>query len=387
MEQKTVKVFFALLRSVVCGVMLTEEELELHSSVQWQDLLKIATKHDMQHLLAYGLKLNNLITKENENLEQHIFTAAFRCESLQHELDILCSALEKAQIPFIPLKGSVLRKHYPEPWMRTSCDIDILVHDEDIPKAVEYLTEQLNYTNKGRGSHDVSLYSPGGVHIELHFDLVEEERATNVSDVLNSVWQNITLHKNSKYWYEMTDAFLYFYHIVHMAKHIETGGCGARSFIDLWILDNMEDAEQEKRIELLEKGKFLKFAQEARKLSKIWVENEDHDPISLQMENYILSGGIYGNMENRVIVQQQKKGGRFKYAMSKIFIPYDVIKFHYPVLQKHRWLTPFMELRRWCKLIFCGHLKRTTRELRYNSGVSNAEAVNIQKFLNDIGLK
>ena len=38
--------------------------------------------------------------------------------------------IKKVQIPFLPLKGSVIRQYYPEPWMRTSCDIDILVDFE-----------------------------------------------------------------------------------------------------------------------------------------------------------------------------------------------------------------------------------------------------------------
>ena len=104
------------------------------------------------------------------------------------------------------------------------------------------------------------------------------------------------------------------------------------------------------------------------------------------MENYIIRGGVYGNKENQILVQQQKKGGRLRYALSKIFIPYDVIKLHYPILQKHRWLTPVMEVRRWGKLIFCGHLKRTTRELKYNASLKEADADSTQKFLNDIGL-
>jgi hypothetical protein len=85
-------------------------------------------------------------------------------------------------------------------------------------------------------------------------------------------------------------------------------------------------------------------------------------------------------------VQQQKKGGRVKYALSKIFLPYDVIKFHYPVLQKHRCLTPLMQVRRWCKLIFCGHLKRSAKELQYNNSITDTEAKNIQNFLHNIGL-
>jgi hypothetical protein len=184
----------------------------------------------------------------------------------------------------------------------------------------------------------------------------------------------------------MPDEMFYFYHIAHMAKHFENGGCGIRAFIDLCILDTLPDSDISKQNALLEKGNLMKFANVVRKLSRVWLVAENYDLISHQMEDYILRGGVYGNSENRIMLQQQKKGGRLKYALLKIFIPYDIIKFHYPILQKHRWLTPFMEVRRWCKLIFCGHLKRATKELRYNNNVSSSEAENIKLFLENIGL-
>lgn len=386
MDEKTIKMLLALLRSTVCGKPLTEEERQLYAQVQLQNILQIAAKHDVSHLLALALKQNGLITKENAGIEQHIFKAAFRYEGLRYEYENLCAALEKAQIPFIPLKGSVLRDYYPEPWMRTSCDIDVLVHSEDISKAIAYLTEHLEYTYKGRGSHDVSLYSTGGIHIELHYDLVEEGRANNAIDISRLVWENVVLHENSLYWYEMTDAFFYFYHIAHMAKHFETGGCGVRPFIDLWILDNMENADHAGREALLVKADLLRFADTSRSLSKVWLEGKEPDELSMQMQAFLLQGGVYGTKENRILLQQQKKGGRLKYALSKIFIPYDVIKFHYPILQKYRLLTPFMQVRRWFKLAFCGHAKRTLRELTYNACVSKSQAEEMKFFLNEIGL-
>jgi hypothetical protein len=51
---------------------------------------------------------------------------------MKHEFERICLVLEKAKIPHIPLKGSVLRKLYKEPWLRTSCDIDILVQEETL---------------------------------------------------------------------------------------------------------------------------------------------------------------------------------------------------------------------------------------------------------------
>ena len=386
MEQRTIKILFALLRSAICGTKLTEEERNNYSPALFQDLLKISSKHDIVHLLVFGLKQNELIPKEHNDIEKCILKAVYRYERIRYEYDNLCSALEKAQIPFLPLKGSVIRKYYPEAWMRTSCDIDILVHERDSEKAKSVLVDEYGYVYHGKGSHDISLFAPTNIHIELHYDLVEDGIANESSEVLKSVWDMSVIRDEYLFWYEMPDEYYYFYHIAHMAKHFENGGCGIRPFIDLLILDGIQKENKEKRDELLQQGNLLKFANAARKLSRIWFSNEQYDIISQQMEDYILLGGVYGSSENRITVQQQKKGGRFKYALSKIFIPYDVIKFQYPILQKHRWLTPFMEVRRWFKLVFCGHAKRTFNELKYNQTISSDKADATKKFLENIGL-
>ena len=382
----TEQLFFALLRSAIRGIRLTENEINHYSDDVLQDLLKMSSKHSIANLIVLGLRDNKLIDRNGAETQRYILKTAYRCEHMQNEYKNLCDVLEKAQIPFVPLKGSVIRQYYPEAWMRTSCDIDILIHEEDIEKAKALLVNEHGYTDHGKGSHDVSLYSPRGFHIELHYSLIEEGRANESAVVLENMWNMVAIRHGWEYFYEMPDDLFYFYHIAHMVKHFENGGCGIRPFIDLWILDHIDSADTNKRDSLLNDGKLLTFANVARRLSRIWLENAEHDNVTLQMEEYILRGGVYGNNTNRIMVQQQKKGGRIKYALSKIFIPYDVIKFHYPILQKHRWLTPFMEVRRWCKLIFCGHLKRTTKELKYNSSVSNDEATNVQKFLSDIGL-
>lgn len=387
MDQRTNQILFSLLRSAVYGTRLAEEEQEIRLSGELiKELLKTASSHDIDHLIVYALKQNGLIPKEYAGIERSIFKAAYRYEQLKYEYDELCQTLEAAHIPFLPLKGSVLRDYYPEPWMRTSCDIDVLVHEETLERVTDLLVNENGYKYEGKGSHDVSLFSPGGVHIELHYSLVEDGIAKESSSVLNTVWDTVAVKEGYSYWYEMPDDMFYFYHIAHMAKHFENGGCGIRPFIDLWILDNLKGADLKKRDDLLEKGGLLVFAKAARKLSRIWFEDEERDTVSTQMENYILTGGVYGTTTNRITVQQQKKGGKIKYALSRIWIPYDAIKFHYPILQKHPWLMPFMQIRRWFKLVFCGHAKRSLNELKYNSEVSASEADNMQKFLENIGL-
>ncbi|MBR2499352.1 MAG: nucleotidyltransferase family protein [Clostridia bacterium] len=386
MNSDEMKVFFALLRSAIEGNKLNSEELSDYSDNLLADMIKLSVKHDISQILALGLKQNDLLSSENKQIENYIIKAVFRYERIRCDYENLCNVLERANISFLPLKGSVIRKYYPEPWMRTSCDIDILVREEDSEKAKSILVDDNGYSFKGKGSHDLSFFTPSNIHVELHYDLVEDGRVNQCTKILKNIWDNVVIRNDCEHWCEMTDEMFYFYHIAHMAKHFEDGGCGIRPLIDLWILDKIDGVDVNKRNELLEKGGLLKFADCARKLSKVWFRNEEHDLVTKQMEDYILRGGVYGNSENRIMVHQQKKGGRFKYALSKIFIPYNVIKFHYPILQKHRWLTPFMQVRRWCKIIFCGHLKRTTKELQYNSNITNEDAVKMQKFLNDIGL-
>lgn len=386
MEQNLITILFALIRSAILGTEMADAEKALCSSELLSELMKISKRHDVAHLVALGLKNNGLLSPEDKEAEGEVVRAVFRYERLNHDYKKLCSALEAAEIPFIPLKGSILRAYYPAPWMRTSCDVDILVHREDVERAISCLTENLKYTAGGRGTHDVSLYSPLKNHIELHFDLVEEGRANNAIEILRSVWENCFSCGECKYRFEMSDAFFYFYHVAHMAKHFEGGGCGIRPFIDLYILDNMENADRDGRNKLLERGGLLKFAEAARELSLVWLEGKETSDLSRKLESFLLHGGAYGSFDNRVALQQKKKGGRVGYMLSRAFIPYERLVRYYPVLEKHRWLMPAMQVRRWFMLFRPSVAKMAKKEIAVNGKMEGSRADAMNDFLNEIGL-
>ena len=165
------------------------------------------------------------------------------------------------------------------------------------------------------------------------------------------------------YWYEMSDEFLYFYHIAHMAKHFESGGCGIRPIIDLWILEKALSINKDVLNTLLSEAKLSRFYECVRELYAVWLDGEAYTDISKKMEDYILLGGIYGSLPNKVLFQQQKKNGKFAYLIHRIFLPYDSLKNLYPLVIKHRWLVPFFQIHRWFKIIFDGRAKRSMREL------------------------
>lgn len=386
MDQRTIQILFALLRSAICGTAPTEEELDLCTPTLLSDVLRISSKHDVSHLIAFGLQQNKLTFKEHDGLVRYIFSAVYRYEQISYEFDNLCAALEKAQIPFLPLKGSVIRKYYPEEWMRTSCDIDILLHRDDLQRAISYLTDNYQYVEGERATHDVSLHSPSGVHVELHFDLVEEDIAQNATVVLQTVWNHAALRENSAYWYEMPEDYFYFYHIAHMAKHFENGGCGIRPFLDLWILDHVAKVNRSTCDHLLARGGLLQFANAVRTLSEIWLGGKEPDGIFLQMQDYLLHGGVYGSVNNRVVFHQHKKGGRIGYLLSRIFAPYEKLKRYYPILERHRWLMPVMQVRRWLMLLKPDIAKMAKSEIAVNNAADPEYAVLMRELQGKIGL-
>ncbi|MBE6581326.1 MAG: hypothetical protein E7650_06915 [Ruminococcaceae bacterium] len=353
----------------------TEEEMAA--------LYKLAKRHDMAHLLAAALQGKLLQGDVGASLHRQYMTAIFRTEQLQSELAALTDALEEAEIPFIPLKGSVLRARYPEPWLRSSCDIDVLVHESDVTAVKTHLARTLGYTEGKGGPYDLSLYAPGGVHVEVHFAL-SATCDTAADALLSRVWEFATPAGQGAYRHVLADEMLYFYHIAHMAKHFVHGGCGVRPFLDLSLLDRAGSEAEQRRDALLTEGGLLRFAQSMRAVAAYWFANGAQTPLCLEVERFILSGGSYGTRQNSVKMRRAvHRKGKLSFLLSRIFLPYSTIKYMYPVLQRHRWLTPFFEVRRWFSLLFS---KSARRLLRRTVRAGKEELADDRAFLREVGL-
>ena len=80
MDQRTLQILFALLRSAVCGEKLTKEEQSDYSPEMLRDLLSMSSKHDFAHLLAHGINQNNILSEENAELGRLVSGANYHCE-------------------------------------------------------------------------------------------------------------------------------------------------------------------------------------------------------------------------------------------------------------------------------------------------------------------
>lgn len=183
--EAVVRAMMNLIACEVCGEELDAQIFSL-SDQELARLYKLSKTHDLAHLTGDALIKNGVIQNAEikTKLEKQRMLAVYRYEKLSYELTKLCEAFEQAKIPFIPLKGSVVRKYYPELWMRTSCDIDVLVREDDLHGAVSYLSDNLGYRRESQNSHDISMFTQGGVHIEVQYDLVEDGKVNSAVSVL-----------------------------------------------------------------------------------------------------------------------------------------------------------------------------------------------------------
>ena len=363
------------------------------------EVYAISERHDIANLAGEALFKCVLVSEDSEvaqKFKKAMLASVVRYQRLCLELKKVSEVLEENGISYMPLKGTVIRKYYPDPWMRTSGDIDILVKKEDSVRGAELLETKLDYTKvhkEKRTEHDFGYYAPNGTPVELHYDLMEKD-ANNVvvkhkfsfSCSADFAWDRAEKAENSEYKYKMSKDVFYIYHISHMAKHFINGGCGIRPFIDLWILNNLGWGENDFVKESLKNDGIMLFWEKANELTKVWFEDKAHSEITQKMESFILDGGVHGNSENKMKLLKIKKNSKWRFFLSIIFVPYKTLRYRYKGLEKYPFLLPFYWVRRWFENIFKGKLKNVARDNSSYNAINEDEMGEMKKMLSDLDI-
>ena len=388
MQNQRCAVLFRLLNCEISGTVVDQETKNLITPEMLSALYKLSKAHDLAHLVAEALDKNGLLDDSDisKKFRAERNLAVYRHEQMQYELDELCDILECEKVENIPLKGAVIRNYYPQPWMRTSCDIDILVRQEQVKNVVDILTKKYGYTYAIQTQHDYSLYSPGGAHIELHFILIFHDKSGD--DFTKRVWESTISEEGYLYKKKMPDDLFFTYHIAHMAQHVlECGGCGIKPFIDTLIIQEKMGITLEQAQEPLERCGLYTFAKKVVQLSKYWFYGEEIDETLQEFEKYVLNGGVYGTLDNKISVGASRKKGKLRYILKRLFVPYRSLCLLYPSLKKCPILFPFYQVRRWFRLLKRNGVKVSgaVQELKGVSEVDKETKARMDKMLQDLG--
>ena len=305
----------------------------------------MASLHSLAHLVADVLKKNGIAPDSDTvkaRIQKIILSEAYISATNENICNQTESALKDNNIPYILLKGAFISTLYPERWMRTSCDIDILIHEKDIEPAVFVLTEKGFTTDNEKHFHDVHLRLGEGL-LELHFSICEGQK--NIDRILENAWDYSVKDKNNCK-YQFTNEFFAFHIISHMAHHFTNGGCGIKPFMDLWILKRHNFYNEDDVRSLCDKCGLLKFYTTVCQLIDIWFNDKEHTDLTKAVESFVLNGGTRGTTSNMVAAGTARNKSRFKFILSMVFLKKSKMINYYPVLNKYPFLLPFMYIKR-----------------------------------------
>ncbi len=380
------------LQNILTSILASElNETELDDSVIEQltpdmirSLYRLFKMHDLTYvfgavLYKYGLLADDKMADE---FHEESVLSFYRCESLKYEFERICKAFEDADIPYIPLKGAIMRSYYPDECMRMSCDIDILIRDEDAKQAINVLTLK-DYVKGRRNYHDVSMFSSSDMHLELHFHILENME--NIDKVLIRAWDYAVTTDTSKC--SFTDGFFVFHMFAHAFYHFMSGGFGLRTLMDIWVMKAKMGLEYQCAENLLKEADIYKFSVEISRLADICFSGGEADSFSDDLLLFILNGGSYGSMQNRVIISQTKDHtSLFVYVLKRLFPTYKTMSAYYPVLKKLAVLLPVYWIKRIIDMLIKGRALRKMNEIKTVNDISNKNIDRMRNISTRLGL-
>ena len=317
-----------------------------NDNADWQGIIDFAKKQSVLNLVAYAAE--SLKIKPDEHTAR--FLDEFRMQKMiveaQQELAAgdACKKLDEMGVRHMLLKGSVMKKFYPSPDMRTMGDIDILVEASRCDEVVKaFIADGFKFVGEGDLHSNVKK---DNAYIEFHRSMVDSCHET-LSAYYGDGFRLPHRCEKSKYEYKLSDEDFYVFLVAHIAKHYRYGGTGIRSLLDLYVYEKVLPSLDFNYINgELEKIGLLVFCNKIRKITYDWYSGSFDGEFDI-MSEYIVSGGVYGidgiSMQNSFIldnIDEDIHSKKIKNIFGIIFLNYDEMKIRYPVLKNKKFLLP-----------------------------------------------
>ena len=328
--------------------------------------VNLSKKHSLTALFYKVVKDTKVDIKEEyiKVLEQYYFSNVQKHVLFDKERKELFDYLWLNSIPYLQLKGLVLKDYYPDPYTREFADNDIYFRGDDEVVKKFFVDRGYKVEIFRKSNHDVYLKKPC-LNFEMHRALFGETGdndkfieyfATPKAGALSS--------GQGEGVYSVNNFYVYF--TAHSYKHFHVAGCGLRTLIDYYIFlkKNQEnDTLDFKYINKeLAKIDLVDFSNQISTLSLKVFDEKELSNEEMETLLFIASSGTYGTLENRVNKGVKEKG-KTKYFFSRIFPPYRFYKSAYPWAYKVPILIPIAWLCRLFRILF-KNPKRATSELK-----------------------
>ena len=353
-----------LIYLAACTVNEEKPDPDLIRGIDIENLFQFARFHQMTALIAPALAQAGI---RDERFSQELAVTIWKEMVMENQLKQIEAAFDEAGIWHMSLKGAVLKKYYPEPYLRMMSDVDLLV-DPDGEEKTDEIMSALGFVKKKDPNHNLEYH---GMYVkkplscfEIHWKLFGEKTLYRSGyEYYQDIEKRLIKDDGQPLRRHFSDEDFYLYMIAHEYRHYNFGGTGLRSLLDTYVyLKKFMDSMDWKYIrEEAGKMDLTSFEEKNRKLAmKVFAPDGLKTLTGEQEEmlDYFVSSGTYGIVAH-VSANWLKNWGRKKYLIHRIFLPLRTVKKQYPFFDRHKILLPVLPLYR----IFT-HRKRFVNEVR-----------------------
>ena len=318
---------------VLLGYVLRGEKVPQELIPQdWNEMMALANRHKVLCTLACVLPL---LPERPDGEICKVFEATVMEQMLVssnqlYAVQQMQACFESRELYNMVLKGVQTKRYYPQDYMRSMNDMDVLCKPEQ-NSAVKEAMESLGYGDYRPGRKHDHYYYPPYLMVEVHRELVAAR--SEFSGYYEDIWQRCQPISGKRYSYEMSVEDGYVFSLVHLAEHYREGGAGIRFFMDVYVYETMVAMDRQYIAEQMKKLQLQAFYTNAVKLAMHWFGGEDGDALTERMAEFVLSGGLYGSVKT-ARANSVSKGGRLRFLMSACFPGFREMRSMYPWLDK-----------------------------------------------------
>ncbi len=236
------------------GAAAQEQWKERTAALDWQKLQTIAGKHGVLSLIYQQAEGDEIPDAVKKNVTRVARTATLQSYRLLFLSKYLIGRLEEAGIAVVLLKGVATASYYPEPELRKSGDVDILLLEpEKLAKVCEILEASGYIKNETqRALHHSVFSSEDGIEVELHTMLAEPFDNSRINNYLEQKLEDCKKNviRADVMGVELpilADGYHAYELLLHMLQHFLRSGFGVKLLCDWVVLWNSEIAEEEKQ--------------------------------------------------------------------------------------------------------------------------------------------
>ena len=341
--------------------------------INWDEVIAIARKHQIQSILYYQCKSIPEIEKQLRMDYLMCLHHYVQIEETQHELQTIIG--DKQCLFF---KGMSVARLYPFPPLRSMGDIDMLVTADNL-ETVDRLLVSHEFINMEKNK-DEWIYIRNQICVEVHTALMHHDQKNY--DYFNNPWAYVNGEmRDWEYWL--------LYLLSHLRAHLVAGGIGIRQFYDLAVIIKNVKIDFQCISKETKKMGIDEFSNKIFALLSQWfgidVPKVIIDSTFFEMAtNEILTNGVFGNNQDREIkmgvarTMANRDGNyqtaRFLFYCSKLFPPYEVLcEYSYcRFLKGRKYLLPVAWAYRWyISALDSGRRKNASKQLLAPKGKVN----------------